>query len=204
MDRTVRLIAGLLPFLTLPLMAQKAGIGLKAGPQLSYTHSELIETRMVPGGVVGIYVPWGLGPRLELQPEVLLSAMGSGFVANTGEVSTLRSYYLQVPVSAKVFVSNVVNFHAGIEASRVLKAERTVAEERNDFTQRMSSTDFGLIGGLGFDFTNGMDLTLRYLNGMRPVLANDQILFPRNRSFSFTVGYRLKEIRMKAKSRRRR
>lgn len=185
-------------------MAQKAGIGLKAGPQLSYTHSELIETRMVPGGVVGIYVPWGLGPRLELQPEVLLSAMGSGFVANTGEVSTLRSYYLQVPVSAKVFLSNVVNFHAGIEASRVLKAERTVADARNDFTQRLNSSDFGLIGGVGFDFPNGVDLTLRYLNGMRPVLANDQILFPKNRSVSVTVGYRMKEISVKPKARRRR
>lgn len=204
MDRSVRFLAGLLPFLTVPLMAQKAGIGLKAGPQLSYTHSELIETRMLPGGVLGVYVPWGLGPRLEVQPEVLLSAMGSGFVANTGEVSTIRSYYLQVPVNVKLYLSNVVNFHAGLQASQVLKAERTSSDERNDFTRRLNRMDYGLIGGLGLDFRSGVDLTLRYLNGMTPVLEGDQILFPRNRALSLTVGYRLKEIRMRTVARRRR
>jgi len=185
-------------------LAQKAGIGLKLGPQASKTPTELLRTTWMPGAVAGIYAPWRVGPRMEIQPEVLFSVMGSGFVEPDDDRYSVRSMYLQVPVSFKLYLSNAFNFHGGVQASRLIRADRSFADDRTDFTTRLNRMDYGLIGGLGVDLRNGVDFTLRYLNGMTPILANDQVLFPRNQVLSFTVGYRVKQIKVSNRSRRRR
>lgn len=183
--------------------AQKAGLGLKLGPQASKTPSELLQTTWLPGAVVGIYAPWGVGPRMELQPEILISAMGSGYIEPDADRYTVRSMYIQVPVSFKMYFSNVFNLHGGVQASRLISAERTFAENRSDFTNRINRMDYALIGGLGLDLSSGFDFTVRYLNGMTPVLTNDQVLFPRNQALSVTAGYRMVQVRTKNKPRRR-
>jgi len=183
--------------------AQYAGIGLKLGPQASKTPNALLQTTWLPGAVAGIYAPWGVGPRMELQPEILISAMGSGYIEPDQDRYTVRSMYIQVPVSFKMYLSNAFNLHGGVQASRLISAERTFAEDRSDFTSRFNRMDYALIGGLGLDLASGFDFTLRYLNGMTPVLANDQVLFPRNQALSMTAGYRMVQVRTKNKSRRR-
>lgn len=206
MNPAVRLCAT--TFLVLALyhdaLAQRAGIGLKFGPQISKAPTELLRTTWLPGVAAGIYAPWRVGPRMELQPEVLLSVMGSGFVEPDNDRYSVRSVYLQVPVSVKIYLSNSFNFHGGVQASRLIQAERSVADDRTDFTSRLNSMDFGLIGGLGMDMKNGVDFTIRYVNGMTPILTNDQVLFPRNQVLSLTIGYRVKQVRVSNRSRRRR
>lgn len=206
MSPFTRLLATIVPLVALHhgSFAQKAGIGFKGGVQMSRTPTELLRTTWIPGASIGIYAPWGVGPKMELQPEVLIAAMGSGFVEPDEDRYTIRSIYLQVPLNFKLYVSNTLNFHAGVQASRLIQAERTLGEERFDHTERLNRMDYGFIGGLGLDLGRGVDLTLRYLNGMIPVLANDQVLFPRNQAISGTVGYRLKQIRVAGRSRRRR
>lgn len=206
MIASIRLCAtALLSLVLLPTaQGQMAGVGIKGGPLLSKTPSELMRTTWLPGAVVGGYVPWGVGPRMEIQPEVLLSAMGSGYVEPGDDRTRIRSLYLQIPVSFKLYFSNTVNVHAGVQASRLIHAERAFADERNDFTARLNRMDYGLLGGLGLDLTSGLDLTLRYFNGMTPILANDQILFPRNQAVSLTAGYRMVQVRIPKGTRRRR
>lgn len=184
--------------------AQMAGIGFKAGPLMSRTPTELLRTTWVPGAVGGIYIPWGVGPKMELQPEVLLSAMGSGFVEPDDDRYSIRSIYLQVPLSFKLYMSNTFNIHGGVQASRLIQAQRSVAEESSDFTDRLNRMEYGFIGGAGLDLATGVDFTLRYQYGMTPVLANDQVLFPRNQAVSVTVGYRVTQVKVSNRSRRRR
>ncbi len=201
-----RLSATIISVLALLLgsTAQKAGIGFKVGPQASRTPTELLRTTWIPGASIGLYTPWRVGPRMELQPEVLLSMMGSGYVEPDEDRYTVRSIYFQVPLSFKFYLSNTFNLHGGVQASRLIQAERIVADGTSDFTERLNRMDYGFIGGIGVDLRSGVDFTLRYLTGMTPVLANDQVLFPHNQVLGATVGYRMKQIRVSNRSRRRR
>jgi len=184
--------------------AQFIGLGVKGGPQLSHTPSELLETKWIPGAVAGLYVPWGVGPKMEIQPEVLVTAIGSGYIGPQETLTTMRSLYLQVPVSFKLYASNTVNFHGGVFGMRVLAAQNVVADQRTDHTKRLNRMDYGLHGGFGLDFPSGFDLTLRYSLGMTPVLANDQTFFPHNRVATFTAGYRMTQLKVSKFTRRRR
>ena len=184
--------------------AQKAGIGLKGGPLASRTPTELLRTTWTPGLTGGVYLPWGVGPKMEIQPEILIAAMGSGFIEPDDDRYSIRSIYLQIPVSFKLYFSNTMNIHAGLQASRLIQAQRVAGDDRRDFTDRMNRMDYGLIGGLGADLRRGLDFTVRYINGMTPVLSNDQVLFPKNQAVSLTVGYRMTQMSVAGKSRRRR
>lgn len=184
--------------------AQKAGIGLKGGPLASRTPTELLRTTWTPGLTGGVYLPWGVGPKMEIQPEILIAAMGSGFIEPDDDRYSIRSIYLQIPVSFKLYFSNTMNVHAGMQASRLIQAQRVDGEDHRDFTDRLNRMDYGLIGGLGADLSRGLDFTARYIYGMTPVLSNDQVLFPKNRAVSLTVGYRLTQMSVANKSRRRR
>lgn len=184
--------------------AQKVGIGLKGGPLVCRTPTELLRTTWLPGLTGGIYIPWGIGPRMEIQPEVLVSAMGSGFIEPDDDRYTIRSLYIQVPVNFKFYVSNTLNLHGGVQASRLIQAQRIAGENTRDFSERLNKMEFGLIGGIGADLQRGLDLTVRYINGMTPILSNDQVLFPRNQAVSVTVGYRMTQMSVTNKSRRRR
>ncbi len=185
-------------------IAQKAGIGLKGGPLASRTPTELLRTTWTPGLTGGVYLPWGVGPKMEIQPEILIAAMGSGFIEPDDDRYSIRSIYLQIPVSFKLYFSNTMNIHAGLQASRLIQAQRVAGEDRRDFTDRMNRMDYGLIGGLGADLRRGLDFTVRYNYGMTPVLSNDQVLFPKNQAVSLTVGYRMTQMSVAGKSRRRR
>lgn len=182
-----------LPFLLLStaVHAQRTGLGLKIGPQLCYTPSELLGTSIIPGGVAGIYIPWGIAKRMELQPELLLSAMGSGYVEPDNDRYTVRTLYIQAPLNFKFYVSNTINFHLGAQAAYILRATRSDDASGTNLSDQYNSVEYGITGGLGADLRSGLDFTMRYVNGMTPILANDQMLFPRNRSIGLTIGYRL-------------
>jgi hypothetical protein len=49
-----------------------------------------------------------------------------------------------------------------------------------------------------------VDFGLRYYSGLRPVLADDQTYFPRNRSVAISLGYRMGRLRAPKFNRKRR
>lgn len=186
-----------------PLMAQRSGLGIKGGPLMSTTRSEVIENFPLPGAVMGLYAPITIGPGLELQPELLVAAMGSGYRKPKGDPVIDRTIYIQGPLSLKWYTGNGFNLQGGVQAGKLLFAmERQGAGEWEDVSQRFNNIDVGFNGGMGVDFRSGVDLTLRYYNGMTPVLEADDALFPRNRSLQFTLGYRVVQF-SKAVRRRR-
>ena len=113
----------LLLFMPLLTVAQRSGIGIKGGMLASHTRSGAYSSQYIPGATVGIYAPLLGSARFELQPEVLFTALGSGHTSPEEVRYTVRTLYLQVPLSAKVYFSNVINVQAGLQAS-------TPAEER--------------------------------------------------------------------------
>jgi hypothetical protein len=191
--------------ISLPMLgsAQRSGIGIKGGLLAATTTAQQIETTVVPGATVGIYAPFRSGHRMELQPEVLLTVLGSGFVEPNGDRTSLRTLMVQVPLSAKIFVGNAFNFQGGFQLGKVISAQRTDPEGSTDVTDDLRPMDLGANIGVGLDLSSGWDLGLRYYSGLWTIFEEDDALFPRNRTLQLTAGYRLMRLNNFAKPRRR-
>jgi len=185
-------------------MAQYAGIGLKAGPQMSTFRVVNIRSTPVPGLTLGAYMPIGAAPRLELQPELLLTVLGTGLEEPDGDRQVLRTLYLQAPITAKYFLNTTVNLQGGMQFAQLLMAQRSNIDSTTNVRHEFKGFDLGFIVGLGFDLYSGVDLTIRYYSGMSTLLKNDDALFARNRSIQFTLGKRLTQVRKMPTTRRRR
>ena len=114
------------PFLVQPVLAQHPGrsaIGLKAAALISTNHAATLQYDPVPGAAAGVYFPLWCGNRFELQPELLFSWQGAGFSLGERERQVARYYYLQLPLSAKVYLTNSLNLQGGVQGSRLLHAQ---------------------------------------------------------------------------------
>ncbi len=196
---TLLLITGI-PMLSI---AQTGGVGIKAGATYGKLLSEVMPAKQAPGATIGLYLPLGIGPRWELQAEVLATAIGSGLSRNEGIYHTERLLYLQLPASAKYYFGNSFNLQGGPQLGFLLKAWRTTPDGDQDVRPQYNNMDIGANMGMGIDLRSGLDLTLRYHYGITPVMANDQTFFPRNRYFQFTVGYRFSQFKVGTGARKR-
>jgi hypothetical protein len=187
-----------------PAVGQRSGIGVKGGLLATHTRSGAFTSQYVPGATVGIYAPILGSTRFEIQPEVLLTTLGSGHTSPEGERYSVRTFYAQVPLSAKIYFTNVVNLQVGVQASKLIKAEQNDPEGSTDITGSYDQNEVALLLGAGADLSTGLDLTLRYHNGLTPVLVNDNTLFPRNQAVMLTVGYRVLAFRAPRMPSRRR
>jgi hypothetical protein len=140
---------------------------------------------------------------MEVQPELLIAALGAGYSSADGGRSTVRTLYAQVPVSFKLYLGNVVNGQVGFQMGRLLTAQQTADDGRTEVTDSYSHWDYGFNLGVGADLVSGTDIGLRYYNGLRPVLADDNLLFPRNRFIMLTAGKRISRLRMPRFNRKR-
>ena len=196
----------LIPVLALSSLsqAQSTGLGLKGGVVLSST--KVLGQRPAPlvGGTMGLYFPWGIGPRVELQPELLATMMGAEFRGNEGAQRTLRSVYVQLPVTVKVYLSNAFHFSGGYQFGWLLHAGERLGDDQSNVTDQYRSMDMGFVGGIGLDLRSGVDLGLRAYGGMTRALRNDETLFLKNRSAQFTIGYRFIQFKRKKSFHRRR
>ena len=180
-----------LMMVTMPALAQRSGIGIKGGPLAAHTRSAVFSSQYVPGATVGIYAPILGAKRFEIQPEVLITAFGSSHTSSEGERYSVRTLYAQIPLLAKVYLSNVLNAQVGVQASKLILAEQSTPNGSTDITGSYDQNEVALLVGAGADMSSGVDLTLRYHNGLTPVLLNDNALFPRNQALILTVGYRV-------------
>ena len=192
-----RILPFILPMISIPAMtvAQHSGIGIKGGLLMSDTRSLSITTNTIPGATAGIYFPLRAGDRLEIQPELLITTLGAGYTLSDGERSTVRTLYLQVPLCAKLYVGNTFNAQGGFLMGRLLLAQQDSPNGNADVTASYNTWDFGIVLGLGADLITGLDIGLRYYNGMRTVLVDDDIYFPRNRAYMLTLGYRIGRLK---------
>ena len=190
----VRPLVWCLFIVALPALGQRpsrSGVGFKIGPQWATQHAAEFNYEPVPGAVAGLYVPLWCGHRLELQPELLLSWQGSAHTLHEGSTQVLSMFYVQLPFSAKIFVSNVLNLQCGVQAGKLLLAQ----VGKTDVSDQYRPFDLGFNLGVGVDLIRGVDLTLRYYSGMSTVLEDTSgNIFPTNRTYQLTMGYRFKQF----------
>lgn len=175
--------------------AQSSGVGLKGGALASTVKALNIRTSPIAGATAGLYLPFGIGPRMELQPELLLSTLGAAYTEPDGDQYTVRSLYVQVPLVLKMYIGNGFNLAGGYQVGRVLNVQQNGTEGTGDITEHYNDMDMGFVGGVGMDFQNGLDLGLRLYGAMTPSLRGDDAIFPKNRSIQLTAGFRFVQFK---------
>lgn len=203
----VTIVMACMVCMVIPVAAQNS-FGVRGGLNLSTFGSDNIRHRLSPGLHFGFYTVLGADNFISIQPEVLYSKKGSvtrnSIVPefqnpNNGamyrKVSNKLSY-IDVPVFLRL---NFDNLHilAGPQISYLMRSKYKYSNGESDdasysSTSRNHTWDFGLAGGLGFDFTGGINLGARVQYGLRDVYSGELSLGDnkqRNLVFQATVGY---------------
>lgn len=178
------------PLLAIELQAQRpsrSGYGLKGGPQAATWRSAVMNYRPVPGIAVGAYAPFWICPTLEVQPELLFSVQGTSMPVPESGRRQLRTGYVQVPLTLKLFLDRKFSVQGGYQGGYLLAAVADGEDVRSD----LHPVDHGFLVGVGMDPRHGFDLTLRYYSGFNEVLQEDDEIYPTTRVLQFTLGKRL-------------
>ncbi len=167
----------------------------------------MIQTQLKPGFHIGAYASVPLSSRFALESGLLYSQKGAQVQGNFSaerfnflnlqtEVTT-NMHYIDMPLLAKVFIAKGFHVYAGPQISYLVasKANTTakvvgfsVLNRDFDIDNAFSKVDVALIGGLGYRFSNGININAGYDYGLRPIDARGNFdTF--NRLVKFSVGY---------------
>jgi hypothetical protein len=146
-----------------------------------------------PGFHAGAFVSLPLGPRFTIEPGVQYSEKGmavSGKLPiealdflNAKATATARLGYIDVPVLAKAYLTRGLYLYAGPQASYLVSSKVRVeagalgfSAYKDDFDVRryFRELDFGLTGGAGYQFGNGLGLSAGYDYGLSSLDKNNQ------------------------------
>lgn len=144
-----------------------------------------VTREMRPGFHVGLYATLPIGAGFAIEPGLSYSEKGAvlrGTVPvpaldflNTQLKGTARLAYLDVPVLAKVFVTEGFYLFAGPQASFLISGKAraeagalgfTAYKQDFDLKSQLRSVDFAAVGGLGYQFSNGLGLSAGYDYGL--------------------------------------
>ncbi len=203
MWRSILILTASFLLFTGPLLAQRPSYGLKGGPHMSSFHAANLRTTLIPGITIGGYAPVSLSPRFDLQPELLLSTLGTGVLGTDGERSELRTANVQLPILAKYFLTRRLNIQAGPQIGYLFLATEFNNGNINTISDRFKPLDIGTCIGIAIDGRRGTDLTFRYYSGIVPIMKDDEKIFPRNRSFQLSIGKRFVQSKRASGGRRR-
>jgi hypothetical protein len=163
------------------------------------------------GGTFGVFLDYGLSPRLSLRPELLFVAKGAGGSFLRGR--SWRHDYLEIPILLKYHLSEngrlKPNVYAGPAVAFLLSGEfrSSILSEDRDTGDAMKSTDLSIVFGGAVDYKR-FSFDVRYTIGMGNVydpadwnrllnaretsdlyhMKSDDYM--KNRFLSFTLEYR--------------
>lgn len=153
--------------------AQFLKTGIKAGG--NYTgFSGDAEVKEKPGFYIGSFVIIKLNKKLSLQPELIYSEEGG---------KDLDINYFKIPVLAKYYVAEKLNFQAGPQIAFKSGAEQGIDE----LTKPL---DFGLCFGAGYDLFKDLFLEVRYNIGLLNIHEFQEDFTLRNKGLQLGAGYR--------------
>ena len=144
---------------------------------------------------LGILAELEVADRLYIQPELSFSQQGANYYTPTcffcfsGPSGKVRLNYLNIPVMAKLKLSDAFYIEAGPQAGILLSAKwKEDGETREDISDEIRSTDFGAGLGVGFEFDSGLFLGARYTYGFSNIseVENTNI---HNSVLSMSIGW---------------
>ncbi len=150
-----------------------------------YAPDGSITKQLRPGFYAGVFATLPLGPGFAIEPGITYAEKGAvlkgtlPFPAlnflNASVTGTARLAYIDVPVLAKVFITPGFYLYAGPQASFLVSGKTRVdasvlgfSAYKQDFdvANQLRKVDFAAVGGLGYQFENGLGLSAGYDYGL--------------------------------------
>jgi len=184
--------------------AQKVRFGLRGGLNISNESShdysfycstdQKFKAAVNAGGMLN----FSLTDKFEIETDLLYSMQGFKDIVYTLELEqnisntnyTVTSHYLNVPVSVKYYILNGFYAECGPQIGFLLKKKDKVEgrESMNSYdSSSTKKTDFGLLVGLGYRFSNDVFVNARYIHG----LTGTSKVYEggKNRNIQLSLGY---------------
>jgi hypothetical protein len=215
------LLFGILAASFSQLQAQHISGGIKAGMNVSgwggnvsQAIADLVgETSILPGIIkqgyhVGGFLSIPLGQQFVIEPGLYYSTKGIEanytYAANNflklNATVTNDAHYLDLPVLAKVQFGNGFQLFAGPQLSYLvannIKGKAGILgfsyEQNIDWKSGFREWDFGVAGGIGYQFTNGIQLQAGYDHGLSSLDDGKSNIDLYNRAVKLSVGYKFR------------
>ena len=188
------LLSGL--FITLSAFSQQPEYGFKFGinnaiwsigePNASF------QNKFRMGLITGVNADIPVSGQIGVQTELLYAMFGSTFT-DEGDFAKYKVNYLLVPVMGRYNFPNGFSVMAGPQFGLLLSAKSNIDGNKHDFKDDMKKTDIFFAVGGEYKLPNGLLLGLRYQHGLTNTEKDADVNYIKNRGFSLTVTYKLKQ-----------
>ena len=186
--------------------AQETKFGVKGGINLHTITGDVNDDASSKVGFqVGGFAEFKLSDKFAIQPELLLSSQGVKLEQSEPDFdyefeSKLNLLYLNIPVMAKFYATEKFSIEAGPQIGFLLSAKSKFDETEDGITvsgdtdvkDSFESIDFGVNFGAGYDFTENLNVGLRYNLGLSNIAKTEDgdDTEIKNSVFSLSVGYK--------------
>lgn len=167
--------------------------------------SSVLKTENLTGFHAGIFFEVPVTNRFSIEPGVFYSQKGlkvsqtlseGGFLNLKGEISS-KLNYIELPVLAKVNLTEGFYLAGGPQvaylASSKIRAEAGILGfsigENFDIDPGFREFDFGILGGLGYQFKNGLSISALYDHSLSTLDEGSSDIDAFNRAVKFSLGY---------------
>lgn len=139
--------------------------GLKAGGNYSDFSNADFDTEGFAGFHAGAIVAFDINQKFSVQQEFLFSTQGAKLKGGLSDGKDLKLSYVSVPIVLKYKTNFGLYIEAGPQIG-ILVSEDFKEITNNDFAEKM---DGGVVGGIGYQFQNGLGIGARYYLGLTDV-----------------------------------
>ncbi len=139
---------------------------------------------------VGVLLELPITDMFSLQAEALYSGQGFEFEGLGGDKVEYQLDYVNVPVLAKIYITNGFSLEVGPQVSFKVNEEfdNDPDNDPGDFDlDEAESVDFALAGGLTFKTDMGLFATGRYTYGLTDIIKD---VDAKNTVFQIGIGYK--------------
>ncbi|MDR7212417.1 porin family protein [Flavobacterium piscis] len=139
--------------------------GLKAGGNYSDFSNADFDTEGFAGFHAGAIIAFDINENFSVQEEFLFSTQGAKLKGGLSDGQDLKLSYISVPIVLKYKTSFGLYFEAGPQIG-ILASENFKEITNDDFAEKI---DGGVVGGIGYQFQNGLGIGARYYLGLTNV-----------------------------------
>ena len=157
--------------------------GVKGGfNAATFTGNDVSSPKFHPSFHIGGYINFLIKEKITLQPEVLFSGKGAGFTGGS-----YRFGYINIPVLLQYNDPSGFFIEAGPQAGILISAKQKFSGQAAfDVKDIVKSTDYSLVGGIGYKMVRGFGVAARYDFGFFNI-ANSGII--RNKTILLGILY---------------
>lgn len=139
--------------------------GLKAGANYSDFNNANFDTEGLPGFHAGAIIAFDINKNWSIQEDFLFSTQGAKLKGGLSDGKNLKLSYISVPIVVKYKTNFGLYFEAGPQVG-ILASEDFKQITNQDFAEKI---DAGMVGGIGYQFSNGLGIGARYYMGLTDI-----------------------------------